>query len=162
MSVNNVSNDIYKCLKCNSILIQNDKKDIIPGCWDNEFFCNNCHPDKIKTYIICSECKKCELFIMNFLPNTNFKLHQEKRFLCISCFENLNKNEIKEKSKGVNNEMEEIFCCVCLSNRANTLVLPCQHCVVCKECSEELKSSLNAKKCVYCRTLIEEVLMDEK
>ena len=49
-------------------------------------------------------------------------------------------------------------CCICLVNKANTLVMPCGHSIVCSECSDQLKKTPNAKLCVLCRGEISEVL----
>lgn len=49
-------------------------------------------------------------------------------------------------------------CCVCLEREANTMVLPCEHVVCCKECSIQLRGGINARKCVYCRRPITDIL----
>ena len=54
------------------------------------------------------------------------------------------------------------LCCICLERPPDTFVLPCQHQVVCRACSEALKATPNAFVCVICRQAITEVLMDEK
>ncbi len=62
-----------------------------------------------------------------------------------------------DDSGKIRNETE--LCVVCDEREANTMVLPCNHCKVCKECSDKLKTDkLNSDKCVYCRTPITNVL----
>lgn len=48
-------------------------------------------------------------------------------------------------------EETEGMCVICLGARANTLVEPCGHSVVCDRCSDGLKRSNDAKTCVQCR-----------
>lgn len=50
-----------------------------------------------------------------------------------------------------NKEKEEDMCMVCLDKEPNTMVMPCEHCVVCKECSLELENTNNAWFCIKCR-----------
>jgi hypothetical protein len=58
--------------------------------------------------------------------------------------------------------VESEMCCICLLRPPNTMVLPCQHIVVCFECSTQLKTDpINQKLCVYCRTSIEEILDEQ-
>ena len=51
-------------------------------------------------------------------------------------------------------------CMICMDNKANTLVVPCGHSVVCAVCSEKLKDTPDRLTCVRCRSPIEEVLSD--
>ena len=53
---------------------------------------------------------------------------------------------------------EEDVCMICLVNPPNTMVLPCEHCVVCKECSIQLKNTNDRKICVRCRRPITNIL----
>jgi hypothetical protein len=47
-------------------------------------------------------------------------------------------------------------CTVCLDRVADTIVIPCGHCVVCHTCSDDLKSDpVNARLCVVCRQRID-------
>ncbi len=55
---------------------------------------------------------------------------------------------------------EDVICVVCLEKPADTLVLPCQHQVCCKACSDKLKTTPNAHICVVCRQPITDVLAD--
>jgi hypothetical protein len=50
------------------------------------------------------------------------------------------------------------MCMVCLEAAPATMVLPCEHCVACKKCSDELKDTINKDKCIYCRRSITDVL----
>lgn len=51
-------------------------------------------------------------------------------------------------------------CMICMDARPDTLVLPCEHVVVCRECSAGLRATRDAHTCVRCRRSITEVLMD--
>lgn len=55
---------------------------------------------------------------------------------------------------------DDATCIVCLVKPANTMVLPCEHIVVCKSCSDALRGTLNEKRCVKCRDAITDVLAD--
>jgi hypothetical protein len=55
----------------------------------------------------------------------------------------------------------EILCSLCEERPANTLVLPCQHCVVCKECSKKLRDTPDKSTCIQCRGVITSVEVDE-
>ena len=50
--------------------------------------------------------------------------------------------------------IDDNLCMVCLDKESNTMVLPCEHCVVCKECSMQLENTFNSLKCVKCRQAI--------
>ena len=63
-------------------------------------------------------------------------------------------NNSSKKRKSI----DETICVVCLEAVADTMVLPCEHCVVCKNCSVALRSTSNAHTCVYCRAVIEHIL----
>lgn len=52
------------------------------------------------------------------------------------------------------NENEKELCIVCMDKEANTMVLPCEHCVVCKECSVQLEKTNNNWSCIKCRQAI--------
>lgn len=66
----------------------------------------------------------------------------------------------KKEDADDDNDMIEL-CMICMERPPNTLVLPCQHCVVCKECSEKLGDTPVAKKCVRCMRSITSILHDE-
>lgn len=57
-----------------------------------------------------------------------------------------------------NPDKDREVCMVCLDKIADTMVLPCEHNVVCRTCSLELKKTNNAAKCIKCRRAIEHVL----
>lgn len=57
-------------------------------------------------------------------------------------------------------EEDEDSCTICCDAKANTLVLPCNHSVVCKACSEKLRSTRDNATCLRCRQRIELVLWD--
>lgn len=68
-------------------------------------------------------------------------------------FENVDetKNDIEIKE-------EDNICSICLSEPADTLVLPCMHQVVCKKCSAQLRNTPDHATCVRCRRKITEVI----
>jgi len=51
-------------------------------------------------------------------------------------------------------------CMICLDKRPNTLVLPCMHQVVCKTCSDKLKTTNDRRTCVRCRRPLTDVMED--
>ena len=53
---------------------------------------------------------------------------------------------------------EDSLCMICLDKEANTMVLPCNHCVVCKECSIQLRTTNDHHTCVQCRRAITNIL----
>jgi hypothetical protein len=53
---------------------------------------------------------------------------------------------------------DEENCMVCLSVTPNTKALPCEHVVVCEECSRNLSRTADHKTCVRCRKPIERVM----
>ena len=59
------------------------------------------------------------------------------------------KEEIKE-------ELQE--CMICLDKIADTMILPCEHVVVCKECSIGLRNTNDHHTCVRCRRPITDIL----
>lgn len=61
-----------------------------------------------------------------------------------------------DKTKPVIPANEE--CVICYEREADTMVLPCEHVVVCKQCSAKLKGTANERLCVYCRRTIDYVL----
>jgi hypothetical protein len=73
---------------------------------------------------------------------------------------NLSENEESPKRQKKSSELTQ--CVVCMEHVADTIVLPCQHIVVCHLCSVKLAQSHFAKQCIYCRQAITEVLTDEK
>jgi hypothetical protein len=46
-------------------------------------------------------------------------------------------------------------CCICMENNASTLVSPCNHVIVCDQCSRLLRDTNDARTCVKCRRPIE-------
>jgi hypothetical protein len=53
---------------------------------------------------------------------------------------------------------EHELCMVCLEREPNTMVLPCEHTVCCKQCSIQLEKTSNSLKCIKCRQHIENKL----
>jgi hypothetical protein len=55
-----------------------------------------------------------------------------------------------------------VDCMVCEERKADTLVLPCEHQVVCRACSEKLRAQdgFNATHCIVCRRVIDMVVKD--
>jgi len=52
-------------------------------------------------------------------------------------------------------------CVVCQDAPPDTLVIPCNHVVVCHDCSDALAGTPNAHVCVVCRQPIEGIYRDE-
>ncbi len=59
-------------------------------------------------------------------------------------------------------EDEPQTCVVCDERPADTRVLPCNHRVACRVCSDKLKTTPNARLCIVCRQEITEVIVVEK
>jgi len=65
------------------------------------------------------------------------------------------------KRRRIEPEEDLTECMICLSNPPDTLVTPCMHRVVCRECSKKLKNTPDCGVCVRCRREIEAVYHDE-
>lgn len=65
-----------------------------------------------------------------------------------------------KRQKLAEEEEDPNLCMICWDRPSNTLVLPCEHVVVCTECSEGLRATADARTCVRCRNPITEVLCD--
>lgn len=68
--------------------------------------------------------------------------------------------DIKEEyivSKKVKKERDEEECAVCLSNKPIMVIVPCFHRVLCEECARDLRKR-NTKKCIICRSVIEDIV----
>jgi len=50
--------------------------------------------------------------------------------------------------------IEKELCMICMEKEPNTMVLPCEHCIVCKECSTRLEKTNNNWLCIKCRQVI--------
>jgi len=59
-------------------------------------------------------------------------------------------------------EEEGTICMICLVQRADTMVLPCGHQVVCRVCSPLLQKTILARKCAYCQQPLTVILQDEQ
>lgn len=73
----------------------------------------------------------------------------------------LNKKHCKDPTPSQQQQQqqqEEETCAICYENPPDTMVLPCEHNIVCKSCSKELRGTPNADKCVYCRQEITHIL----
>jgi hypothetical protein len=68
------------------------------------------------------------------------------------------KNQVQVKEDKMEIE-EDTTCIVCMTEPVTTKVLPCNHSVACAKCSENLKGTLNANQCIYCRSKIEKVVL---
>jgi hypothetical protein len=63
--------------------------------------------------------------------------------------------------KQVDEELDESECIICMDAPADTLVLPCGHICVCKNCSSNLSSTNIANRCACCMTPIDEICTDK-
>jgi len=52
-------------------------------------------------------------------------------------------------------------CAICLTNKIDTVVLPCKHMCLCVECADDLKGR-NSQKCPLCRKVVETFLKLQK
>jgi len=66
----------------------------------------------------------------------------------------------KEKEKEEEEADLRDTCMICLDAFADTIVLPCEHQVVCQKCSNQLASTPDSQTCVRCRRPIHTVLQD--
>jgi hypothetical protein len=64
------------------------------------------------------------------------------------------------KKPRLDHEDEDNECVICMDKKPDTLVLPCMNCVVCRACSEQLKTTGDARVCVKCRRPIDSVEQD--
>jgi len=58
--------------------------------------------------------------------------------------------------------LQEEVCMICLDHVPDTMVLPCEHRVVCETCSEGLKNTNDARICVKCRQPITKVITKQE
>ena len=91
-------------------------------------------------------------------PKKKIKLEEKKE-------EKKEVKEVEEEIKKVivikdneKNEEDDNLCLICMENVANTMVMPCEHVVVCKQCSDKLKNTNDKNTCVKCRRPITHVL----
>lgn len=64
----------------------------------------------------------------------------------------------KKQLNDVSQSVDSTVCCVCMEREPNTMVLPCEHVVVCNACSLTLEKTSNAHVCVLCRQEIKHKL----
>ncbi|AYV77318.1 MAG: RING finger domain protein [Barrevirus sp.] len=93
---------------------------------------------------------------MNYDPKTllsvNDEAPQQKKIKEDKIDEDKGKEEEKE-------EVEEVQeCFICMDKVANTMVLPCSHCIVCSDCSIRLRNTNDHHTCVKCRRPITDIL----
>lgn len=55
---------------------------------------------------------------------------------------------------------EEGLCIACLERPVQTMVLPCEHHVLCIPCSTKMVGTPNENRCIYCRQNIDEILKE--
>ena len=73
----------------------------------------------------------------------------------VAKLDSINKSQVEHAK---DNSEEDNTCMICMTNIPDTFILPCEHCVVCKKCSIELRNTNDAKICVRCRRPITHVL----
>lgn len=66
-----------------------------------------------------------------------------------------------KKQKSEDEEDLDSTCMICLDAKATTLVLPCNHTVVCDNCSKLLRTTGDNKTCVRCRRAITHVAYEQ-
>lgn len=68
---------------------------------------------------------------------------------------------IANSDLNANANMEGKDCTICLTNKINTVVLPCKHMCLCLECATDLKER-NNQKCPMCRQNVDNYLILKK
>jgi hypothetical protein len=108
-------------------------------------------------YDIKANCPNCDNTINIYESNYMLKLPgsisseiKRNRNSSDSCDE----EPIEKKTKGIHADV----CMVYLEKPPDTMVLPCEDVVVCKQCSYGLKDTPDKNTCVQCRRPIEHVL----
>jgi len=70
--------------------------------------------------------------------------------------------EIEEKNNATNDsdDARKKMCLICEERPPNTMVLPCEHTVVCAECSDafQKRGSLASNKCLQCQRPFDEII----
>jgi hypothetical protein len=56
------------------------------------------------------------------------------------------------------NKFREELCMICMEKEPESMVLPCEHSVVCRDCSLKLRDTNNKNKCIKCRVEITHIL----
>ncbi|KAJ1986822.1 ubiquitin-protein transferase activity protein [Coemansia spiralis] len=64
-------------------------------------------------------------------------------------------NEIIDSRSGVD-KTDSMQCAICLSDERDTVLLPCRHLCMCRECANTYRQQSN--KCPICRTVVETIL----
>lgn len=82
----------------------------------------------------------------------------EHNYYLWDVFKNCDFKTLCDLPKEEEKVFDEELCLVCYENKPDTMVLPCRHVVACKKCSEGLRDSLNARKCIKCRAHIENII----
>jgi hypothetical protein len=83
------------------------------------------------------------------INNSNFSHSNTSRPILMSNLDVKRDDEAKEEDK-------KYECKVCLLNIKNTVLIPCNHCIVCNTCAIELLKT--TKKCPGCRVNITNVI----
>lgn len=79
---------------------------------------------------------------------------------------NEKQNEIIEKKKPPLINLDDSFdddeqCIICMNARASVLLLPCEHNLMCKNCSDKIKTMERydfGKQCIMCRQEVHHIL----
>lgn len=89
---------------------------------------------------------------------------EKSNYLDWEIFKNCNLTTLQTIDTGINKDAnimnisttndDEDLCIICENRLPNTIVKPCNCCVVCKECSDKLKYTADKKTCVACRNQI--------
>ncbi|KAJ1663579.1 hypothetical protein IW140_004826 [Coemansia sp. RSA 1813] len=64
-------------------------------------------------------------------------------------------NELSDAQAGMD-KAESMQCAICLSDERDTVILPCRHLCMCRECANTYRQQSN--KCPICRTVVETIL----
>ncbi len=109
------------------------------------------HPGPAQTIVPAHDLKSEAIYGRNHLAEEDLLHTKETPLAKIPRVQDilLDKEELEEE------ESQE--CMVCLDREADTMVWPCEHRVVCKECSKGLERSNDAHTCLRCRRPITHV-----
>ncbi len=95
----------------------------------------------------------------NFYKDPLFQHYDPNTLLSVSINERPKKKQkiiVIESSEET--EEEKTLCVICYEKQADTMVLPCEHNVVCKICALKLEKTKNSNVCVICQRPIEHKL----
>ena len=93
--------------------------------------------------------------------NTQFSFEQDQYFLPVGPNYFIKNPTEKQKQEFIKKEFtkDELVCKVCYTKESNTIINACGHGGMCSDCAKNVVK--NFKKCMMCRTVIDQVLVVE-